>query len=175
MNVFWPEYRRYEGVLASTLEQLSDDAIFHEIDGTNNSVATIVYHLSGNFRSRFTDFLTTDGEKPWRDRDSEFEIGNLSRAELSEKWSAAWSVLESSVRGLGPQDMERVVKIRGVELTVEEALARSLAHFAYHVGQVVLLAKHFQGAEWRYLSIAPGKSAEYNQNPTLEKGNPGSA
>ncbi len=169
MNVFVGEYKRFKGLLENAMEQVSDEDFFRELGATSNSIATIVKHLAGNLLSRFTDFLTSDGEKAWRDRESEFEVGELSRAELMEKWGQAWKVLEENVFSLGPEDMSRTVTIRGVSFTVEEALARSLAHFSYHVGQVVYLAKYFADRNWQYLTIPPGKSAEYNQNPTKEK------
>ncbi len=169
MNVFVGEYRRFKGLLEKAIEQVSDEDLFREIGETSNSIATIVNHLAGNLLSRFTDFLTSDGEKPWRDRESEFHVGELDRAALMEKWGRAWKVLEENVFSLGAADMRQTVTIRGVSFTVEEALARSLAHFSYHVGQVVYLAKYFSGEKWQYLTIPPGKSAEYNRNPTKEK------
>jgi len=170
MNIFAGEYKRYKSLLESTIEQVSEEDIFTKIDEHGNSIAVIVKHISGNFLSRFTNFLTTDGEKEWRERESEFHVNNTTKAELVETWREAWNVLEDSVFSLGPKEMNKVVKIRGVSFTVEEALARSLSHFSYHVGQIVYLAKYFAGEGWKYLSIPPGKSAEYNKNPAKEKG-----
>lgn len=169
MNVYVGEYKRYKNLLENALEQVSDEDIFKRIDEHDNSIAVLLNHLSGNFLSRFTDFLTSDGEKIWRDRESEFDVSKTTRAELVETWNKAWRVLESSVFSLRPEDMEKTVTIRGVQFTVEEALVRSLSHFSFHVGQIVYLAKHFAGKNWRYLSIPPGGSAEYNKNPTRER------
>lgn len=170
MNTFVAEYERYKSLLESAVEQVSEEDMFKQVGERGNSIAVILKHLSGNLLSRFTDFLTTDGEKEWRERESEFQVGKTTTAELMKTWERAWNVLQDSVFSLGPEDMEKVVTIRGVQFTVEEALARSLAHFSYHVGQIIYLAKYFAGEEWKYLSIAPGKSAEYNANPTKEKG-----
>ncbi|RMG23711.1 MAG: DUF1572 domain-containing protein [Methanobacteriota archaeon] len=170
MNTFVGEYKRYRALLENAIEQVSEEEMFRRIGEQDNSIAIILKHISGNLLSRFTDFLTTDGEKEWRNREAEFEVHQMNRAALLEKWNKAWKVLEDSVFSLTPADMSKVVKIRGVSFTVEEALARSLAHFSYHVGQIVYLAKHFAGKNWNYLSIPPGKSAEYNKNPMKEKG-----
>jgi hypothetical protein len=128
----------------------------------SNSIASLVWHISGNLMSRFTDFLRADGEKPWRDRDAEFLHRTVSRAELREKWEKGWTVLFRSLADLDDEGLQAVVKIRGVPLSVHEALHRSLAHSTFHVGQVVFLAKAFRGGEWRSLSIPPGESAVYN-------------
>ena len=134
-----------------------------------NSIATLVWHISGNFVSRFTDFLQSDGEKPWRDRDAEFLHRTISRAELREKWEQGWAVLFRSLADLDDERLHAVVRIRGVPLSVHDALHRSLAHTSYHVGQIVFLAKAFCGSEWRHLSIPPGGSTAYNENPVAEK------
>ena len=170
MNIFAGEYKRYKGLLENAIEQVSEEDFFKQFGEHDNSIAVIVKHLSGNLLSRFTDFLTTDGEKEWRDRESEFHVNQLTRAELMETWNRAWAVLEEAVFSLGPEDMHKIVTIRGVQFTVEEALARSICHFSYHVGQIIYLAKHFTGQNWQYLTIPPGKSDEYNKNPTKEKG-----
>jgi hypothetical protein len=125
--------------------------------------------MSGNFRSRFTDFLTADGEKPWRKRDEEFEARAVTRDELLAKWEQGWAVLLDTLQTLSDEDLDRSVAIRGQALSVLEALLRSLAHASYHVGQIVYAAKAARGDAWTYLSIPPGKSDEYNQNPTLER------
>ncbi|RMG66384.1 MAG: DUF1572 domain-containing protein [Calditrichaeota bacterium] len=170
MNVFVAEYRRYRKLLEGALAQVSDDNFFRRLDEQDNSIAVILNHISGNLLSRFTDFLTSDGEKPWRNRESEFRVEGMTRTALMEKWDRAWKVLEGSVFSLGPQEMQKVVTIRGVRFSVEEALARSLAHFSYHVGQIVYLARHFSGTAWEYLTIPPGQSEQYNENPDKEKG-----
>src|SRR5690606_20767644 len=120
--------------------------------------------------SRFTDFMNSDGEKPWRDRESEFASRSVSLAEVQEKWDRGWGVLLSELETLTDADLTKTVTIRGVPLRVDEALLRSLAHASYHVGQIVYVAKVLKGGDWKYLSIPPGGSAEYNANPTSEKG-----
>ena len=162
------EYRRYKSLADKSVAQLSD-AELHAPAGQGNSVATLMQHLGGNLQSRFTDFLTTDGEKPWRDRESEFEQRRLSREELIESWEKGWSVLFGTLDCLTDVQLEATVTIRGVGLSVLEALARSLSHAAYHSGQIVLLAKMLRGGEWIYLSIPPQGSAAYNEKPDLEK------
>jgi len=129
-----------------------------------------VWHIGGNLTSRFTDFLTSDGEKPWRDRESEFEERNVGRTELLEKWEKGWSTLFAALAPLTDADLARTVSVRGVPLTVGEALLRALAHVSYHVGQLTFIGKLLKGAEWDYLSIPPGGTDAYNKNPTKEKG-----
>lgn len=163
------EYRRYESLGRRALDQLEDAQLVEAVPGSPNSVAVVVWHVSGNLRSRFTDFLTSDGEKPWRDRESEFESRPVSRAELLEKWEDGWRALHAALATLADVDLARSVSIRGVPLGVDAALQRSLAHTSYHVGQLVLLARILRGADWAFLSIPPGKSSEYNRDPTLEK------
>ena len=126
-------------------------------------------HLAGNLKSRFTDFLSTDGEKPWRNRDTEFIVDHTNRDQLLKDFESAWAVLEANVFSLGEEEMGTIVKIRGVEFTAAEALARSLAHFSYHVGEIVVLAKHHLGEQWQNQSIPPGQSEQYNQHPVNER------
>jgi hypothetical protein len=129
----------------------------------------LVRHLAGNFRSRFTDFLTSDGEKPSRDRDDEFADGPFTRAEIDEAWAAGWKVLEDTLEDMGEDDLSSSVRIRGQELSVHAALSRSLAHAAMHVGQIVLLARMVASDEWKWITIPKGQSKQYNQNPSMEK------
>jgi hypothetical protein len=166
---FADEYRRYRGLGEAAMAQVSDEALNHvpSIDG--NSIGMIVRHLSGNLISRFTDFLTADGEKPNRDREAEFEPRAYTRAELDALWSEGWAVLEGALAQLDDSRLADVVQIRGVPLSVHAALSRSMAHAAYHVGQIVLLARERADAEWQSLSIPRGQSAAYNLNPTKEK------
>ena len=127
-----------------------------------NSIAVIVKHLAGNLRSRFSDFLTTDGEKPDRDRDAEFDMAErVSRAEINAWWEDGWAIALASLESLTPEDLERTVTIRGEPFLVLEALNRLAAHTAYHVGQIVLLAKHFAGPNWKTLTIPKGQSRQY--------------
>ena len=152
------EYRRYKTLGEGAINQLAD-AQLAQVPGTGNSIVTIVWHLAGNLKSRFTDFLTADGEKPWRDRDSEFLTREVSRKELQAKWEDGWRVLFAALTDLSDVDLGRTVTIRGEPHTVAQALHRSLAHASYHVGQIVYEAKALRGADWRYLSIPPGQSA----------------
>ena len=152
------EYRRYKTLGENAVNQLPD-AQLADAAGSSNSIAIIVWHLAGNLTSRFTDFLTSDGEKPWRDRDSEFLARQLTRAELQAKWEDGWRVLFAALSALTDADLAKTVTIRGQPHTVAEALHRSLAHASYHVGQIVFVAKALRGADWRYLSIPPGRSA----------------
>jgi uncharacterized damage-inducible protein DinB len=162
------EYLRYKSLAEAALAQLDEPQLSAHAAG-QNSIATICWHVAGNLRSRFTDFLTSDGEKPWRDREDEFAPRNVSRAELLEHWERGWSALFTALEGLSDSDLTSTVTIRAQPLSVREALFRSLAHAAYHVGQVVYVAHALRGDGWKYLSIAPGKSAEYNAAPGSEK------
>jgi uncharacterized damage-inducible protein DinB len=164
------EYRRYRKLGSGTLEQLDRRRLTERVSRESSSVATIVWHVAGNLESRFTDFLTTDGEKPWRDREDEFADRDASPEEVAEKWARGWEVLESALAELTDDDLPRTVTIRGVAHSVSEALHRSLAHTAYHVGQMTFLGKMLCGQDWTYLSIAPGGTVAYNENPTREKG-----
>ena len=163
------EFTRYKALGEKAIAQLDGAALSAPPTGGGNSIATICWHVSGKFRSRFTDFLTTDGEKPWRKRDEEFEARAVTRDELLAKWEQGWAVLLDTLQVLSDDDLDRSVTIRGQALSVLEALLRSLAHASYHVGQIVYAAKAARGDDWTYLSIPPGKSDEYNQNPTLER------
>ena len=151
------------------MQQTSDADLSAPGPGKGNSIAVICWHLSGNFQSRFTDFLTTDGEKPWRQREEEFETRTVTRSELMSKWDQGWEVLLGSLESLSDDQLQESVIIRGQSRPVQEALHRSVAHLSYHVGQIVYIAKALRGEEWNYLSIPPGKSDEYNKNPTMEK------
>ncbi len=151
------EYHRYKTLGENAVIQLPE-AQLADAAGSSNSIATIVWHLAGNLTSRFTDFLTSDGEKPWRDRDSEFLARQVKRAELQAKWEDGWRVLFAALSALTDADLAKTVTIRGQPHTVAEALHRSLAHTSYHVGQIVFVAKARRGADWRYLTIPPGQS-----------------
>ena len=163
------EYKRYRLLAERAMAQMPDDAL-NVVPGTEcNSVAMIVAHMSGNLRSRFTNFLTEDGEKPWRERDEEFASRSCTRDEVQKTWADAWSVIEREVTALTDGDLARVVTIRQQPLTVHAALCRSISHVAYHVGQIVLLARMYADGSWESLSIPKGQSAAYNKNPTREK------
>jgi hypothetical protein len=164
------EYRRYKSLGEDTMSQLTDAHLITRPTPESLSIAMIVWHVSGNLESRFTDFLTTDGEKPWRDRESEFEDRHVGRSEVLAKWERGWKVLFDTLSRLADADLVRVVTVRGVQATVGEALERSLSHTSYHAGQITYLGKMFRGGQWKYLSIPPGGTTAYNANPTHEKG-----
>jgi len=157
------EYLRYKALAEAAIEQLSDADLSAEGPNGGNSIAVICWHVSGNLRSRFTDFLITDGEKPWRNREEEFQGRTVTRAELLAKWEQGWDALSGALANLTDDQLQRGVTIRGEGLLVHEALHRSLAHLAYHVGQIVYLAKSLRGKDWTYLSIPPGRSDAYNK------------
>lgn len=147
-----------------SLAQVSDDDFFAALDPGSNSIAVIVKHLAGNLRSRWTDFLTSDGEKPDRRRDSEFEIGpDDTRSSLAGRWEEGWRTLFAALESLAPEDLSREVLIRGERISVVRAIHRQLTHYADHVGQIVLLSKHWAGERWQTLSIPRGKSEEANR------------
>ena len=148
-------YRTYKEMAEKAIEQVgSDEDLNRELDENSNSIAIIVKHMSGNLRSRFRDFLTSDGEKPDRNRDTEFESEKpATREQLLRWWNDAWQIALSSIEALSADDLERTVRIRGEELLVVEALNRSVTHAAYHVGQIVYLARHFASSNWKTLSI----------------------
>ena len=167
VEFFEGEYRRYKALGEGAFRQLDAAQISTDTLG-GGSVATVVWHVSGNLESRFTDFLNSDGEKVWRDRESEFTSRSASMMELETKWNCGWRVLFGTLASLSDPDLLRTVTIRGTSLRVDEALLRSLAHTSYHVGQIVYVAKALRGDDWQYLSIPPGGSAAYDANPTSE-------
>jgi uncharacterized damage-inducible protein DinB len=162
------EYVRYKTMAEAAIRQLDDAQLAAHTSDNSNSIATICWHLAGNLKSRFTDFLTSDGEKPWRHREEEFEARSVTKAELLEKWEDGWAALLDALANLEDEQLHGTVTIRQQTLEIHEALQRSLAHLAYHVGQIVYIAKSLRGSAWTYLSIPPGKSDEYNRNPTGE-------
>lgn len=150
------EYRRYKALAEAALEQVPDERLAEAGPVGGNSLATLCWHISGNLQSRFTDFLTSDGEKPWRNREEEFAARAVPRAELLAEWVRGWETLFAALTALGDADLARSVTIRGRSLAVHEALHRSLTHTSYHVGQIVYLARGLCGTGWRHLSIPPG-------------------
>jgi len=163
------EFRRYQRLGEESLRQLDAEALVRQPPGDGNSVAAIVWHIAGNLRSRFTDFLTTDGEKPWRDRESEFALRAVTPADVRAKWDEGWNVLLHTLSTLSDADLSRTVVVRGQDLSVLDALVRSVTHTSYHVGQIVFLARSLRGKRWEWLSIPPGQSDAYNRNPSREK------
>jgi hypothetical protein len=156
-------FRGYKRMADGALAQLNDQDFFYLPDSESNSAAIVVKHIAGNLRSRWTDFLTTDGEKPDRNRDQEFILTtDDTREELMRRWEQSWETVFATIKNLKPEDVTRTVTIRGDAHTVLQALNRSVTHVAYHVGQIAYVAKHRRGADWMTLSIPKGKSAEFN-------------
>jgi hypothetical protein len=160
---FRTEYERHRSMGERAMAQMSDAALNALPTPDANSAAMIARHVGGNLASRFTDFLTSDGEKPWRDRDREFETVEYDRSDVERIWRDGWTVLEQQLAGLTDDDLARTITIRHQSLTVHAALCRSLAHVSSHVGQLVLLGRIHAGADWQTLSIPRGKSAAVNQ------------
>jgi hypothetical protein len=156
-------FRVYKRLGDRAMEQAPDDTLFATLDAESNSIAIIVKHLAGNLRSRWTDFLTSDGEKPDRNRDSEFEAPPKTRAELMDLWESSWKTLFGSLAPLTDADLTRTITIRGEAHSVIQAINRNITHTAYHVGQIVFLAKHLAGSKWTELTIPRGKSTQFNQ------------
>jgi hypothetical protein len=153
----------YKRLAERAMEQVADEHLFTTLDHEANSIAIIVKHMTGNMRSRWTDFLTTDGEKPDRNRDSEFVDPPSTRAALMAEWENGWNRVFSAIEPLTDADLGRTVRIRGEAHSVMQAINRQIAHYPHHVGQIVLLAKHFACDHWQSLSVPRNKSAEFNQ------------
>ena len=164
------QFRGHKRLAEGAIAQLNDEELFITPDPESNSVAILMKHMAGNMRSRFRDFLTTDGEKPDRHRDQEFEISSdTTRADLMRAWEAGWEQIFSTIAMLKPEDVMRTVTIRGEPHTVLQALNRAIAHYAQHTGQIVFLAKHIRSREWKSLSIPRGQSEEFNRQPMTER------
>jgi len=161
------EFHRTKALADGAIAQITQKQFFAAPSEGDNSVAIIVKHVGGNLLSRWTNFLTSDGEKPERNRDVEFEItAGDTQQSLIAQWESGWAALFSAIEPLSGADLERMVTIRGESLTVLQAINRQLTHYSYHVGQIVYVAKHYAGGSWRTLSVAKGKSAEFNAKPT---------
>jgi hypothetical protein len=161
-------FKNYKSMGEKSFEQLSKDADFHfKIDGESNSIAIIIQHMSGNMISRWTEFLTADGEKDYRNRDGEFEDSKKSRQELIKIWEDGWNVLFNTLNILSENDLLKMITIRNESLTVFQALNRQVAHYSYHVGQIVFIAKHIRASEWKSLSIPKNASSEHKQGNYL--------
>ena len=155
--------RKLKELADKALVQVRDEDLAVTLDPESNSLAVIVQHMAGNLRSRWTDFLTSDGEKPDRERDAEFESHEATRADLLASWEEGWSRLFGTLDGLTTEDLGKTVLIRSEPHTAVQAINRGIAHAAYHVGQIVFLSKHFASADWRTLSIPRGKSRAFTQ------------
>lgn len=156
-------FRANKGWADKAIAQLPDDALHVALDGNTNSIAVIMKHVSGNLKSRWTDFLTTDGEKPWRNRDDEFVDSFATRQEVLNHWEEGWTSLFDALGSLEPEDLSKSVTIRGQAHTVPLAIHRSLAHCAYHIGQIIMVARVLAGDKWETITIPRGESASFNK------------
>jgi hypothetical protein len=155
-------FRQYKALGERAMEQVSDEQLLATLDAESNSIAIIIKHLAGNMRSRWTDFLTSDGEKPTRHRDREFVNPTATREALLEEWEDGWSRLLQTLDSLVEEDLQRTITIRGEAHSVMQAIHRQVAHYSMHVGQIVLLAKHFAQEKWVTVSVARNQSANFN-------------
>lgn len=156
-------FRNYKKLAERAIEQVSEEEFFTAIDAESNSIAVVVKHIAGNLHSRWRDFLTTDGEKPDRDRDAEFELIEDTRESLMEFWETGWQTLIDNIEPLTEEDFSRTITIRGEPHSVVEAINRQLTHYSYHIGQIVFLAKHLKSSEWKTLSVPKDRSADFNR------------
>jgi Protein of unknown function (DUF1572) len=157
-------FRAYKGLAEKALAQVNDEELFITLDEEGNSLAVIMKHIAGNMISRWTDFLTTDGEKPERNRDMEFVIEpGMTRDQVMAYWERGWREVFAALEPLSPEDFKKKVAIRGQEHTIIEAINRQMTHYAYHIGQIVFLAKHFRSSEWKSLSIPRNRSQDFNK------------
>ncbi|HNP06102.1 MAG TPA: DUF1572 family protein [Cyclobacteriaceae bacterium] len=152
----------YKSLGDKTFDQLSIEDLQWRPNEASNSIVIIVHHLSGNMLSRWTDFLTADGEKPWRDREAEFEVGYNNKPSMIAAWDKGWSCLISALEGLRPEDLEKIIYIRNEGQTVVEAIQRQLAHYSSHVGQIMFIGKQIKGKDWISLSVSKGGTKEFN-------------
>jgi hypothetical protein len=162
-------FRYYKALAERAMNQVADEQLFTALDEESNSIAIVVKHMAGNMRSRWKDFLTTDGEKPDRNRDGEFEDPPQNREALLRLWEDGWKELFAALEPLSDADLAHTVTIRGEPHSVMQAINRQAAHYAYHAGQIVMLAKHFGHERWQSLSVPRNRSAEFNQAVTTGK------
>lgn len=156
-------FRNYKRMAEKAMAQVREEEFFRAIDAESNSIAVIVKHIAGNQRSRWRNFLTSDGEKEDRRRDTEFELMDETRESLMQVWEQSWQTLFDAIEPLQAEDFSKTVLIRGEPHTICEAINRQMTHYAYHVGQITFLAKHFRASDWQTLSVPRGRSAEFNQ------------
>ena len=154
------EFLHYKNLAEGAMAQVDESDLGRVTPGFNNSIAVLVWHISGNLKSRFTDFLKSDGEKPWRQRDDEFVARTVSRSEILNKWEDGWSALIRALTEISDEDLKRTVTIRQEPMTAAQALHRSLGHLAYHVGQIVYIAKAARADAWKFMSILPKQLRE---------------
>jgi Protein of unknown function (DUF1572) len=164
------QFRGHKRLAEGAIAQLKDEELFVALDPESNSIAVLVKHLAGNMRSRFTDFLTSDGEKPDRNRDQEFEMtAATTRADVMRWWEEGWAHVFATIEALKTEDVMRTVTVRGEPHTVMQAINRQIAHYAQHTGQIVFLAKHFRSSEWKTLSVPRGESKDFNAQKNAQK------
>jgi len=156
-------FRYYKKLAEGAMEQVPDEQLFASLDDEMNSIAIVAKHMAGNMRSRWTDFLTSDGEKPDRNRDMEFAVPPATRAELMQSWNEGWERVFGALEPLSDADLERKITIRGEPHSVMQAINRQIAHYSYHVGQIVFLAKHLKASDWKSLSVPRNKSSDFNR------------
>ncbi len=161
--------RYYKKLGETAMAQCPDSGLVAELDGQSNSIAVIVKHLHGNMLSRWTDFLTTDGEKPTRDRDGEFATPPQTRVEILSSWETGWKCFLGALEGLNDGDITKTVRIRGEQHSVMQAINRQVAHYSYHIGQIAYLARHFAGQNWKSLTIPKNKSKDFNADVAAGK------
>lgn len=172
LNSTKKQFEYYRSLGEKTFDQLDEKDLFWQYNDASNSIAIIVKHLWGNMRSRWTDFLTSDGEKEWRDRDSEFETALTSKEELLRKWDDGWNCLFDALESINEDNFDTKIYIRNQEHSIIEAINRQMAHYAYHVGQIVYIGRMIKGAEWKSLTIPKGRSEEFNREK-ISKGKHG--
>ena len=168
LEAFRSELQRYKRQAERVFEQLADEDFFRRLNDDQNSIYVIVKHMAGNMRSRFTDFLTSDGEKPDRDRDSEFVEEVVPREQILALWERGWACVFDAIASMKGDDLSRTVTVRREPMSAAAAIARQVAHYGYHVGQITLLGKHFVGKGWKYLTIPPGGTKEFNKRMGME-------
>jgi len=164
------QFRYYKLLGEKTFEQLSDDGLFWQPDPESNSIAIIIKHMAGNMLSRWTDFLTTDGEKEWRNRDEEFENANNTREDLMHTWNRGWECLFDALNSITADNWQKTIYIRNEPHSIQDAINRQLAHYPYHVGQIVFIGKMIAGSKWVSLSIPKGASGSYNADKLSNPG-----
>ncbi len=157
------QFKYYKSLGDKTIDQLPDEQLFWQYNNESNSIAIIVKHLWGNMKSRWTDFLTADGEKEWRERDAEFDNDIKTKEELLLKWNDGWNCLFEAIESINTNNFDQPVYIRNIEHSITEAINRQLAHYAYHIGQIVFVGKMIADEKWQSLSIPKGKSKVYNK------------
>lgn len=156
-------FKYYQSLGDQTFNQLTEKDFHFKLDENSNSIAQIVQHMYGNMMSRWSNFLTEDGEKPWRKRDAEFEVMDVTKADLLDFWRTGWQTMYNTLEHLKQEDFNQQITIRNEKLSITDAVIRQVAHYAYHVGQIIFIAKHLKGSDWKTLTIEKGKSKEFNE------------